>query len=559
MRAGRRLGALAAVLLACSAARPPAPRDEAGMQDLLIVGRIHTLDPSNPEAGAALIRGGRFACVADAATCAARAGPGVRRIELGAGAAVPGLADAHGHVELLGRSLEEVSCLGAESEEDCAARVSERARRTKPGTWILGRGWDQNPWPGGGFPTSGTLDRAAPEHPVLLERVDGHAAWVNGRALELAGIGAGTPDPDGGRILRHPDGRPTGVLVDAAVDLVRSRIPPPSREEVEKAVVRALGELVRAGLTSVHDAGVPAVGLDVYRKLAEEKRLPLRVYAMIDGRMPRPELEAQMRLWRKTPEVGWLTVRAVKLFADGALGSRGAALLEPYRDEPATRGLLVTPPAELRERIRLAALAGFQPAVHAIGDRACAEVLDDFRALAGEVDLAALRPRVEHAQILSPGAEDLFRETHAVASMQPTHATSDAPWAEARLGRARLRRAYAWRDLLDAGVPLAFGSDFPVESFDPRPGFRAAETRLPTGWTAPFLAEERLTREQALRAFTTGAAWAERAESRRGMIRVGDDGDLTAFDGDLLGVAPEEVTRLAVTLTVVGGLVEYQR
>jgi predicted amidohydrolase YtcJ len=529
------------------------------MQDLLITGRIHTLDPSNPEAGAALIRGDRFACVGDAATCGERAGAGARRIDLGRGSAVPGLADAHGHVLGQGLALPNVSCLGAPTEEACAGRVAERARRTPRGQWLLGRGWDQSLWPGGRFPTEAALDQAAPDHPVLLERVDGHAAWANSRALALARIVAGTADPEGGRILRHQDGRPTGVLVDTAVDLVRSRIPPPTRDEIEQAVLPTLGELVRAGLTSIHDAGVGRDGLEAYRKLAQEDRLPVRVYAMIDGQVPRPELDDQMRLWRATPEVGRLTVRAVKLFADGALGSRGAALLEPYQDDPASRGLLVTPAAELRERIRMVAIAGFQPAVHAIGDRACAQVLDDFEAAAGVTDLASLRPRLEHAQVLPHGAVALFRRTGAVASMQPTHATSDAPWAEARLGRARLGRAYAWKDLLDGGVPLAFGSDFPVESFDPRAGLHAAETRLPRGWPRPFLPEQRLTRQQALRAFTTGAALAERAEARRGMIREGYDADLTAFDGDILGVAPEELERLGVTLTVVGGRVEYRR
>jgi len=557
--AGRCLAALAVALLACASKRPVPPRDDPPMRDLLITGRIQTMDPSRAEAGAVLIREGRFACVDDATTCSVQAGAGARHIDLGRGSAVPGLADAHGHVLGLGRALQEVSCLGTSTEGECAGRVAERARRTRRGQWILGRGWDQNLWPGGRFPTERTLDESVPDHPVLLERVDGHAAWANARALEMAGIGAGTADPQGGRILRHQDGRPTGVLVDTAVDLVRSRIPPPTRDEIERAVLLAFGELVRAGFTSIHDAGVGPDGLEVYRRLAEEHRLPIRVYAMIDGQAPREGLEAQMRLWKATPEVGRLTVGAVKLFADGALGSRGAALLEPYQDEPTTRGLLVTPPAELRERIRMVAIAGFQPAVHAIGDRACAQVLEDLEGLAGVVDLAALRPRLEHAQILAPGAVALLRRTRAVASVQPTHATSDAPWAEARIGRSRLGRAYAWKDLLDGGVPLAFGSDFPVESFDPRAGLHAAETRLPRGWASPFLPEQRLTRRQALRAFTAGAAYAERAESRRGMVREGYDADLTAFDGDIVGVAPDDLERIHVTLTVVGGRVEYQR
>jgi hypothetical protein len=530
------------------------------MEDLLLVGRIHTLDPARPEAGAVLVRGGRFACVGDPAECLRLAGPGTRRIDLGAGSAVPGLADAHGHVLGLGRSLEELSCTGVGSEEVCARRAADRSRRLSAGEWLLGRGWDQNLWPGARFPTERTLSEAVPDRPAILERVDGHAAWVNARALAAAGISRGTADPPGGAILRHADGTPTGVLVDAAADLVRARVPRPGPEEIERLLTAALRELLGAGLTSVHDAGAGADVLEAYRRLALEDRLPLRVYAMIDGQVPRRDLVRQMAVWSATPEIGRLTVRAVKLYADGALGSRGAALSEPYADAPSTTGLLLTPPDELRERIRIVARAGFQPAVHAIGDRACAAVLADFAALGPDLALA-VRPRVEHLQILLPRDVPLLASAYAVASMQPTHATSDAPWAVRRLGAgtARLSGAYAWRRILDQGVPLAFGSDFPVESFDPRLGLYAAETRLPAGASEPFLPEQRLSRLEALRAFTFGAAFAERAEGRRGTIRVGLDADLTAFAGDVLDVPASELRGLPVSSVVVGGRVELER
>ena len=527
--------------------------------DLLVVGLLYTLDPARPRAEAALARDGRFACVGSLADCGARARPGARRLDLGAGSAAPGIADAHGHVLGWARSLEEVSCAGLSTPAECAARASQRARSLPPGAWLLGRGWDQNLWPGGAFPDERELSAAVPDRPALLIRVDGHAGWANARALAAAGVGAASPDPPGGRILRRADGSPSGVLVDAALEAVARRVPEPTDPERERLLSAALASLVRFGLTAVHDAGVDGPTLAAYARLARQDRLPLRVYAMLDGMAPEAVLREQIDRWGREPEIGRLEVRAAKLYADGALGSRGAALLAPYADDPGTAGLLLLQPAELRARLRLLAGAGIQPAVHAIGDRACALVLDDLEAAGGVADLASLRPRLEHAQILSPGAVALLRRTRAVASMQPTHATSDAPWAEARLGRARLGRAYAWKDLIDGGVPIAFGSDFPVESFDPLAGLYAAETRLPRGWSQPFLPGQRLTREQALRAFTSGAAFAERAESRRGMIREGYDADLTAFDGDILGVAPDGLERIGVALTVVGGRVEYQR
>jgi len=523
-------------------------------RDLLVVGALYTLDPARPRAEAALIRGGRFARVGSRADCQAAAGPRAAVLDLGRGSATSGLADAHGHVLCYGLALLDVDCVGAASAAECAARAAERARSLPPGEWVLGRGWDETAWPDRRPPTAGVLSAAVPDHPVALHRVDGHAAWLNARALALAGIGPATPDPPGGAIGRDAAGAPSGLLVDNALALLRDALPPPSAAKVEAALGRALAALPRVGLTAVHDAGVDAATLERYRALAEADRLPLRLYAMLDGQAPREVLVEQMARWRATPRVGRLTVQAVKLFADGALGSRGARLFEPYADDPGTSGLDVTPPDELRRRVLLAARAGYQPCVHAIGDRACAETLGHFLAAGREAPLAALRPRVEHLQVLCPGDVPLLRASGAVASMQPTHAISDAPWVAARLGTGteRLRGAYAWRRVLDAGVPLAFGSDFPVEPPDPRRGLHAAETRA---WQP----EQRLTRAEALRAFTAGAAYAERAEARRGLIREGYDADLTAFDGDLLAVPAEALLGLAVTYTIIGGRLAFAR
>jgi predicted amidohydrolase YtcJ len=541
--------AIAALLVAAS---PSGGSPGPSMKDVLVVGRIHTLDPARPLAEAVLVREGRIACAGAERECAPKAAAGAVRIE--AGSAVPGLTDAHGHVQGLGTSRRELSCVAAASEDACAALAGERARSAPAGSWIHGRGWDQNRWPVARFPSQASLTRAAPDHPVVLVRVDGHASWVNARALAAAGIGPATPDPPGGKILRGADGAPTGVLVDRAQELVLRKIPPPTAAEIEDELLAGLRELAALGLTEVHDAGVGPAALDAYARLAAADRLPLRVYAMIDGQVPLPALEAELSRWKGRREVGLLTVRAVKLYADGALGSRGAALHEDYADDPGNRGLLVTEPDVLRAKIRAIAAAGFQPAVHAIGDRAVSIVLDAFEA-AG--DLHALRPRIEHLQIVLPRDVPRLAALGAVASMQPVHATSDGPWVAARLGAGteRYRGAYAWRTVVRAGVPLAFGSDFPVEDADPRAGIAAAEERIARDGK-PFTPEQRLSREEALRAFTAGAAWAAFAERRRGMLREGFDADLTIFADDLLAGPPDRVRRMRVTHTIAGGRVE---
>jgi predicted amidohydrolase YtcJ len=517
------------------------------MPDLLLLGRIHTLDPARPLAEAALAREGRWVAVGTHADCARAARDEVR--VLGTACAVPGLHDAHGHPYLLGRALLEVDLRGAADEAECVARVAVRARAAPPGTWVRARGWDHERWPGAAFPSRVTLDAAVPDRPALLMRVDGHAAWVNAAALRAAGVSSRTPEPPGGRILRDAAGEPSGVLVDAAFEPVLRAIPEPSPDDVEHALALGLSALARAGLTEVHDAGATPAILSAYRRLARAGRLPVRIYAMIDGQVPLAELDRRLAA-RGPAEEGRLTVRAVKLFADGALGSRGAALLAPYEDEPGTTGLLLLDPSELRERLRRIARAGLQPAVHAIGDRACREVLSAYVEL--EAELCGLRPRIEHLQILAPEDRELLRRSGAIASMQPVHATSDGAWVPRRIG-ARARGAYAWRWALEAGAPLALGSDFPVEDADPRAGLQAAELRVPLGATAPWTPEQRLRREEALRGFTTGAAYAAFAEERRGAIREGLDADATLLGADLLAVEADRLVSVPVTGTVVAG------
>ena len=524
------------------------------MPDLLVLGTIHTLDVApRARAGAALIRDGKFRRVGTQEECEREAETDVQVVDLGEGCAVPGLADAHGHPTLHGRGLLEVRLAGARSEQECVERVARYAQLVPKGQWIRGNGWDQNLWGGArDFPLGAALSAALADHPVALERVDVHALWCNERALQAAGVTRSTPEPAGGKILRRPDGAPTGVLIDTAMDLVRRAIPQPTGAQAEEAILRSLRALVAAGLTCVHDAAAGPEALEAYRRLAARDALPLRVYAMIDGQGP--GLDEQMLFWRGQKPAGRLTVRSVKLFADGALGSRGAALFEPYSDDPGNKGLYLMEPADLTARIARVASAGYQPAVHCIGDQACALVLEAF----AQHVKRELRPRAEHLQILRARDVPLLRRSGAIASMQPTHATSDGSWAEERLGRGteRQRGAYAWKQAQEAGAVLAFGSDFPVEEFDPRLGLQAAIARK-TSDGKVWMPEQRLTRLEALRAFTAGAAYAEFAEGRRGVVREGFDADLTIFGRDVMELHVDELPAVPVVATVVGGRVEY--
>jgi predicted amidohydrolase YtcJ len=550
------------VLAVGAAACAPTPATPSSASNALVLrgGIIHTMDTAHPRADYALAVGGRWTCVGTELRCSPSAPPGAQVIDLRGGSAIPGLADAHGHVESLGRLLGDVDLRDARDEAECVARIAERARSTPAGTWIFARGWDQTRWPSQRFPRHDELSRAVPDHPVLASRVDGHAIWVNANALRVAGIGRETPDPAGGRIVRGEDGAATGVLVDNAEGLVRAHVPALSDEAIEHALLAALGQLVALGITSVHDAGVDARTIAVYRRLAERGALPIHVYAMLDGGQPLPDLRAQMATWHARPAVGRLTVGAVKLYADGALGSRGALLFEPYSDDPTTSGLAVTPADELLVRIVEVARSGLQPCVHAIGDRAVHEVLSDF--LRASVAHPSLRPRVEHLQILDARDVPALVGSHAVASMQPTHATSDGPWAEQRLGHGtpRQRGAYAWRTVLDAGTPLACGSDFPVEDPDPFAGIRSAVLRTwPGGPTGGWMPEQRMTIQEALRCFTSGAAYAEGAENERGRIAEGYVADAAVLSFDPVAQGVERLDRSALVATVVDGGVAWKR
>src|SRR5690606_1369818 len=431
--------------------------------------------------------------------------------------------------------------------------------RERPEGWLLGRGWDQNNWPGQQFPTAADLDALFPDRPVWLRRVDGHAGWANSAAMALVERElAGDWQPEGGRIMRDAQGRPTGVFIDAAMDLVDAVRPTADAALATRALELGMQAAVAHGLTGVHDAGVSLAQLEAYRTLADAGRMPLRVHAMADG-----DAAALAELCRSglyEHPGGRLQMRAVKLFVDGALGSRGAALLEDYSDEHGNRGLLLLSPEQLADVVERARDCGVQVATHAIGDRGNRLVLDAYAGALGEAG-GELRWRIEHAQILEPGDIPRLSALGVIASMQPTHATSDMPWAEDRLGPQRILGAYAWRKLRDEGARLALGSDFPVESVDPRLGLYSAVTRSDAqgqpagGW----LPQEKLTAFEALRGFTRDAAWAGFAEDEVGSLAVGKRADFVVLAEDPLAVEPAVLRELTVLSTWVDGEPVYRK
>ena len=546
-RSALRISWLAAA--ACGGAEHGAPHRDA---DLVFVGGdVRTMDLAHPHASAVAVTGDVIAAVGSDADVQPWIGKHTQVIELRGRTLTPGLVDAHCHLYELGQDLDRVWLRDAASAEDAARIVAEAAKTRPANAWVLGRGWDHEKWPGKQWPTAATLDSIA--HPVMLERVDGHSVWVNTRALQLAGITDKTPDPPGGRIMRDDKGAPTGVVVDNAIDLVKAKLPPETPEDREREIRAAADVAIKNGLTGVDEMGIDDATADVYMRLADRGQLPLRVYAYLSA----PE-HLERLAQHPGPRHGNFQMRGIKVYADGSLGSRGARLYADYDDAPGTRGLWLTDPDTIARTVDAAVAGGWQVATHSIGDAAIGSVLDAY--LAAEAKHPGEhRLRVEHLQVLAP--EDLPRlvKSHAIASMQPTHATSDMPWAEARIGPKRILGAYAWRTVLDAGVPLAFGSDFPVEQVNPLLGLYAAVTRQdakgnpPNGWYPA----QRMSLDEALAAFTRGAAYAEFAEGQRGTIAVGHDADLTMFAHTL---APTTMLlNESVQLTIVGGKIVYSR
>lgn len=534
---------------------------------------IWTGDPGLPWAESIAVRGTKILAVGQG-QAVRQAVPDGQIIDMQGAFITPGLIDAHAHVLGFGHSLERVGLVGATSLEETLSRVAVRVGQSQAeerSGWILGRGWDQNDWPVQDFPTRYDLDTVSGDYPVSLGRIDGHALWVNSKALELAGVTRDTPDPPGGKIHRDASGEPTGILVDEAESLVSDVVPSTNPADKALAIRRATSTLIRSGLTGIHDMGMTWEEASIYRELADADQLGLRIYGALsatDSLLEKGLAAMADRTWRS----GTFKLGMVKFYVDGALGSRGAALLAPYTDDPENRGLLIIGEDSLRVGMRQALEANYQCAVHAIGDRANRTVLDVWESLYRDYTAPWAVPstnftpgnrgsqlpkvRIEHAQIIDLDDLDRFATLNVVASMQPTHCTSDMPWAPRRLGsERRLAGSYAWRTLVDKGVVFVGGSDFPVESHDPLLGLYAAVTRRgidgsPTdGWSP----SERLGREEALASFTSAPAYASGDLHQFGTLSPGKLADFAVFDRNLVTCDPERLLDAACQATVIGG------
>ena len=477
--------------------------------------------------------------------------PAATRIDGDGKTLLPGLTDAHAHVLGLGLLKTSLDLIGSVSVDDAVAKISAYASANAGARWILGRGWNQVIWPVQTFPTAAHIDAVVSDRPVWLRRVDGHAGWANSLALELAGIDDDTPDPIGGKIIRDDNGHATGVLIDMAMSMVGNLVPEIDKNETENAIKAAINTLLAEGITGVHDAGIDLVNAEVYLSMADNNQLGMRIYAMIGGAGDVLDAIGEpIRAYGNDR----LEIASVKLYSDGALGSRGAAMIDPYSDDAENRGLPFFTQRELDEKVIKANEMGFQVGIHAIGDLGNRLALNSFEKSQGGKP-SPLRNRIEHAQIIALDDIPRFAELGVVASMQSTHATSDKNMAEDRIGSDRMQGGYAWRRLLDSGAILANGSDFPVELSNPFHGLYAAVTRQGRdgepdgGWYA----DQALSRAEALHSFTLAAAYAANQESRLGSLEPGKWADFIIIDRDYFEVPSSEIDDIKVLQTWVGG------
>jgi len=524
---------------------------------------IHTLDTRRPRAEAVAVRGNRIVAVGTSAEVARLAGPKTRVMDLRGHTVVPGFDDAHAHLLGIGFARLDVDLVGTATFDALVARVEKAVKARAPGEWIRGRGWHEEKWTAPargavrGFPTHGSLSAISPDNPVILERADGHAVLVNAKAMALFGITRGTRAPEGGEIIHDAAGEPTGVFVDNAERLVTPQERTPA--ELGRALELAMDECLEKGVTSLTDAGAPVELIALYKQAATAGKLRTRLYVMASGF---PTMRA-LGMPESGLAGGLLNVRSVKLYADGALGSRGAALLEPYADDPDNLGLVRTPPEELLEAARFALAHGFQVGTHAIGDRANRIVLDVYqKAFAERPEANDPRFRIEHAQILDAADIPRFGRLGVLASMQGIHGPSDRPWAPKRLGDARVAEgAYVWRKLLDSGARIINGTDAPVEDVSPIQNFHASVTRSGADGQPPggFDPDQRLTRAEALRTMTLDAAYGSFAEKEKGSIEVGKLADLVVLSQDILSVPAAALMKTEVLATILDGRVLYEK
>ncbi len=555
------------VLAACETGPAVEPADL-----VLTNGRIVTVDDSLPEAQAVAIRDAMIVAVGTTGEIEDFVGATTEVIDLGGRLAIPGFIEGHGHYLNLGRSQTILDLTQVDTWDDIVAMVRDAVAQAQPGEWINGRGWHQEKWTSlpartvDGVPLHDELSLVSPDNPVLLTHASGHAAFANAKAMELAGITATTRNPAGGEIVHDAEGNPTGLLRETAQRLVNAGTPSEQRspEEVyaeqKRFVDLAAQEVLSKGVTSFQDAGSSFETIDFLKTLEERGELPVRLYIMV-RRESNEEMDARLPQYLMPAEGNdFLTVRSIKRQIDGALGSHGAWLLEPYLDMPSSTGLTLEDPADIEETARIAIKHGFQVNTHAIGDRANREVLDIYqRVLEANPDRTDLRWRIEHAQHLHPDDIPRFAQLGVIASMQGIHCTSDAPWVYRRLGEERAESgAYVWRELMNTGAIIANGTDTPVEDVDPIASFYASVTRL-TADGSVFFGDQKMTREEALRSYTLNNAHAAFEEDLKGSITAGKLGDITVLDRDIMTIPDSEIPATRVDFTIVGGEVKYRR
>ncbi|MGH7446062.1 MAG: amidohydrolase [Longimicrobiales bacterium] len=536
-------------------------------------GHVVTVDSAMPEAEAVAVRGHSIIAVGSDEEIAGYIGSATEVIDLNGRLAIPGFIEGHGHFSGVGEKLLNLDLMNVRNWDEVVGMVAAAARDAKTDAWIVGRGWHQEKWDRvpepsvEGVPVHASLDSVSPNNPVYLTHASGHAAFVNGRALELAGITSSTPNPPGGEIVKDANGEPTGMLRETAQRLAgrvraRAEAERPRDElaaERRRVVDLAAQESLSKGVTSFHDAGTGFATIDLFKELEAEGALPVRLYVMI--RASNDQLEQRLPDYLMPADTNdYLVVRSIKVSIDGALGSHGAWLLEPYEDMPTSTGLALVQPETVARTAELAIANGFQLAVHAIGDRANREVLDIYeQTFAAHPESRDLRWRIEHAQHLDPADIGRFGELGVIAAMQGVHATSDAPWIPRRLGDRRAREgAYMWRELMNTGAVIANGTDAPVEDVNPIVSFYSSVTRR-TNTGEVFYGEQRMTRDEALRSYTLNNAYAAFDEHVKGSLTPGKLADMVVLSKDIMRVPEEEIPTAQVDITIVGGIVRYRR
>ncbi len=557
------------ILAVASACGRPEPADL-----VLRNGKIVTVDSQVPLAQAVAIKGHTILAVGSDRRIGRYIGPETEVIDLEGKLAIPGFIEGHGHFMGLGRSKMILDLSRAQSWQEIVELVRQAAQRARPGEWILGRGWHQEKWSSvpvpnvDGVPLHHELSRASPNNPVSLTHASGHASFVNARAMQLAGITRSTRNPPGGEIVRDARGNPTGLLRETAQRLVsrviqqaESSMSAEDRERRNREAVKLAGEeALSKGVTSFHDAGASFATIDFFKKLEEEGALPVRLYVMVRGESEQ-SLQENLPKYRMVAEGNdFLTVRSIKQQIDGALGSHGAWLLEPYADLPTSTGLVLEPVDQIERIARVAIRFGFQVNTHAIGDRANREVLNIYeRVFQDHPEEKDLRWRIEHAQHIHPDDVPRFAQLGVIASMQGIHCISDAPWVPKRLGEERARtESYLWRSLIDSGAIVTNGTDVPVEDIDPLASFYASVTRK-TASGEPFYPEQKMTREEALRSYTINNAYAAFEEHIKGSISPGKLADIVVLSKDIMTIPEDEIPTAEVLYTIVGGEIRYRK